>query len=297
MPNGNDGLNSPELKRIKDQTNYFNRNRAEYNNPGKGKPLPVGFKSGGQVVDSVSPDNSTYFWSNADSSQVSDQQKAGYPDAMKAKGYTGKHILRDREVPPPPPRLQDSVFAKLTPQSVMEMPQTRLNGRVVCTAEKGCVVEQPFNMEGKTMAKHGHEGKAFTQMNEAGYLAQTGNPADRKGLQNSWNAGSEVMPELEKLTAQGDTARVRKTLESMQGFKPGQQIFRNEMRRDTIPEQAQYVGQQEMNDMRNQGLDVSSYKGYANKDEAKKTAMFNPVREKAFSAFEQKLQNSLKKKP
>lgn len=288
-------LDSPELKKIKDQTNYFNRKRAEFNNPGKGKPLPVGFRSGGQVVDSVSPDNSKYYWSNADSSQVSEEQKAGFPSSMRGKGYTGYHELRDREVPPPAPS-QDSVFSQSTPERYNETSQAKLYGRVVCSAGKGCVVEQPFGMDGKSIAKHGHDGKAFTQMNEAAYLAQTGKAGDRENLQNSWNAGSEVMPQLENMMAQGDTAKVRKTLENMQGFKPGQQIFRNEIKRDTIPATAKYYSQQEMNQMRDAGLDVSSFKGHKDINEAKRRAMYDPVKEKALSAFEQKLQNSLKKK-
>lgn len=292
-----------DMQRLQEQSAMFNKLAASKQISGKGKPIPQGTTMGNYTVNKVDPTNSNYSWIKKDSSQVTPADSADFVNNFTSK-LTGKHDLMSYEKePPPPPKLQDSVFAKLTPQSVMNMPQTKLRGQIVCSEKGGCVVHDSFDMSGKSINSKGHTGKEMVDVNKAHFTTypqqgpnKMATPT-REGAENAWNAGEDVTNELNKQAMAGDTAGVRKKLEAIEGFKKDGNYFKTEMRRDTIPEQAQYIGQQEMNDMRNQGLDVSSYKGYANKDEAKKTSMYNPVREKAFSAFEQKLQNSLRKKP
>lgn len=285
----------PGLQNIQDQSSAFNRLKQEY--IGKGqvtKKLPSDALRGNfqRTQDGR--------WIKADSSEViSPQDNRAFDSTMEAHGIRGKQQLYDKFRQPPTPKLQDSVFAFLKDRQINDMPQTKLNGRVVCTAGKGCVVEKPFDVDGKTVAKHGHEGKMLTQMNEAGYLAQTGNTGDRKGLQNSWDAGSEVTPELERMTAAGDTAKVGQILRGMKGFQQGNTpLFKTEMRKDTIPEQVRTYTQQDMNELRSEGNDKAmaaqgfrqlGYKDINEMQEKFNPAGNNPVREEALKLLKQRM--------
>ena len=294
-----------KFQQMQKQSAYFNKKAHESKKEGTPKKgINVGQTFGGFQYGGKGEDGKHRFH-KADSSQVQESDKAAFDSTMDAHAIMGQRELYTPEQKPSP-RLMDSVFMQFNPQEINSRPQTRLAGRVVCVAGKGCTVQHPFGMDGMNtnsggVQTLGHMGKGFTGLNEAAYLAQTGNRGDEKNLQNSWNAGDEVNPALEQMTAQGDTAKVSSILDKMKGIqKPAGGYFKTEMVKDTIPESAQMYDQETMEGMRQTGgSDGKNIRGFKDINEAKRfvKAGQSPAQMQALSAFEQRIANTLKKKP